>query len=72
MSFFEFIIAFTAIGGPLIIGVYVVRRIFELREKQSGFNKDWEGRFQRLEQRIANLETIVLEREKHKEFERAR
>jgi hypothetical protein len=72
MGPFEMVVAIIAIVCVTRMIRYAIQQRVALRERQlGGVSKDLEDRLQRMEQRMANLETIVLEREKKGEFERA-
>ena len=67
----EMIVAIVAIVCFTGLLKYAIRQKVAIRESSLGVNKELEDRLKRLEQRMANLETIVLDREKVREFERA-
>ncbi len=60
-------------AAVIIVAIVTLSGIYRTKfkanvEKSEGFFKDLSQRISRLEERMANLETIVLEKEKTKKF----
>ena len=67
-----FLIVFVSVVVEAIAKIYKVKVSTEAQRKGSvEANAEVLARLDRMERRIANLETIVLESEKKREFERA-
>ena len=52
----------------------VFHRHYKTKERQSTMNNQFSGlgdQLNRIEERLGNLETLVVEEEKHKDFDRA-
>lgn len=70
------LVFFMLILGGTIIGVVAIRSkpredTRNLTEAVERIEAKLDGRMNAIESRMANLETIVLETEKHREFDRA-
>lgn len=70
MSFWTFCAFAVAVG--VISEMYRARLKTKVKISQANQeSEDIIGRLDRMEQRIANLETIVIDREKHREFDQS-
>ena len=67
MNFWTAVVIIVALGT--FSGVYTAR-LKAYSKRSDGDYDDFSNRIARLEDRMANLETIVLEKERAKEYER--
>jgi hypothetical protein len=69
MNSFEFIVAIVLISGGVNLAKSWMNRRDGALKRDEGPLQDLAARLERMEKRMANIETIVLDREKLKEFD---